>query len=81
MLEERGLRDQVGTASSMTRDQVWALEEVLAHGPYRVKVRAKGQVTIPAAIRRTLEIQAGDLFSVQLVPEGILFTPWERRAA
>ena len=39
-----------------------------------VRVQEKGQVTLPAAIRRRLGIKKGDLVAVEETPEGVLIT-------
>ncbi len=38
-------------------------------------VSEKGQVTIPAEIRKAAQLDEGDLVEVELVPEGILLRP------
>ena len=38
-------------------------------------VRGKGQITIPASIRRAARLEEGDPVEVELVPEGILLRP------
>ena len=38
-------------------------------------VRGRGQVTIPAEIRKAAQLDEGDLVEVELVPEGILLRP------
>ncbi|MCC6945464.1 MAG: AbrB/MazE/SpoVT family DNA-binding domain-containing protein [Thermomicrobiales bacterium] len=40
-----------------------------------VRVQEKGQVTLPADVRRRLGIQKGDLVSVTETPDGVLITP------
>ncbi len=40
--------------------------------PVGVRVQAKGQVTIPARIRRRLNLQPGDLVVFVETPEGVL---------
>ncbi len=42
-----------------------------------VKLKDKGQVTIPAAIRQKLAAREGDLFEIELVNGAILLTPRE----
>ena len=42
---------------------------------YQIKVRHKGQVTLPAELRRRLKIDEGSLLEVELRPEGILLKP------
>ena len=38
-------------------------------------IRGKGQVTIPASIRKAARLEEGDPIDVELVPEGILLRP------
>jgi AbrB family looped-hinge helix DNA binding protein len=38
-------------------------------------VRAKGQLTIPAKVRRAAHLKEGDPVDLQLTPEGILLRP------
>jgi AbrB family looped-hinge helix DNA binding protein len=40
-----------------------------------VRIQEKGQVTLPAAVRRALGLKKGDLVSVTQTDEGILITP------
>ena len=40
-----------------------------------VRVQEKGQVTIPAEIRRELGLKQGDLVAVTATPDGVLITP------
>ena len=40
-----------------------------------VRVQEKGQVTIPAEIRRELGLKKGDLVAVSVTREGVLITP------
>ncbi|MBX3069366.1 MAG: AbrB/MazE/SpoVT family DNA-binding domain-containing protein [Thermomicrobiales bacterium] len=40
-----------------------------------VRVQEKGQVTLPADVRRRLGIQKGDLVSVTETPDGVVITP------
>lgn len=42
-----------------------------------VRVQEKGQVTLPAEVRRKLGIKKGDLVAVIETAEGILITPQE----
>jgi AbrB family looped-hinge helix DNA binding protein len=42
-----------------------------------VRVQEKGQVTLPASIRRHLGIKKGDLVSVVETPQGVLIRPQE----
>ena len=46
-----------------------------------VRVQEKGQVTLPADVRRKFGLQKGDLVSVVETPEGILITPQALLAA
>ena len=41
------------------------------------RIQEKGQVTLPAAIRRQLGLKKGDLVAVTPTPAGILITPQE----
>lgn len=40
-----------------------------------VRIQEKGQVTLPADIRRRLGLKKGDLVAVEETPEGVLITP------
>jgi len=40
-----------------------------------VRVQEKGQVTLPAGIRKRLGLKKGDLVAVIETPEGVLITP------
>lgn len=42
---------------------------------YRVKVKRKGQVTVPAHIREKMKIDEGTMLEVKEHPEGILLRP------
>lgn len=42
---------------------------------YKVKVKHKGQVTVPASIRKRMKIDEGALLEVEEVPDGILLKP------
>ena len=42
---------------------------------YRVRVKSKGQVTIPVRIRKRMDIGEGTLVEVREHPEGILLKP------
>ena len=42
-----------------------------------VRVQEKGQVTLPADIRKRLGLKKGDLVAVVETPEGVLITPQE----
>jgi AbrB family looped-hinge helix DNA binding protein len=44
-------------------------------GSTLVRVQEKGQVTLPARIRKQLGIQKGDLVSVTETSDGVLITP------
>ncbi len=45
--------------------------------PKLVRVQEKGQVTLPADVRRKLGLKKGDLVSVAETADGILITPQE----
>jgi AbrB family looped-hinge helix DNA binding protein len=40
-----------------------------------VRVQEKGQVTIPASVRKRLGIKTGDLVAIEETAEGVLITP------
>ena len=42
-----------------------------------VRVQEKGQVTLPAEVRKNLGLKKGDLVAVTETPEGVLITPQE----
>jgi AbrB family looped-hinge helix DNA binding protein len=42
-----------------------------------VRIQEKGQVTLPAEVRRKLGLKRGDLVAVIDTPEGVLITPQE----
>ena len=42
-----------------------------------VRVQEKGQVTLPAEVRRTLGLKKGDLVAIVETEEGVLITPRE----
>ena len=42
-----------------------------------VRVQEKGQVTLPAELRRKLGLKKGDLVAVEETEEGLLITPQE----
>ena len=42
-----------------------------------VRVQEKGQVTLPAEVRRKLGLKKGDLVAVAVTEEGLLITPQE----
>jgi antitoxin PrlF len=46
-----------------------------------VRVQEKGQITLPADVRRRLGVKKGDLVSVVETEEGVLITPQEVLAA
>jgi AbrB family looped-hinge helix DNA binding protein len=46
-----------------------------------VRVQEKGQVTLPAEVRKNLGLKKGDLVAVTQTPEGVLITPQEVIAA
>src|SRR5262245_55415248 len=41
------------------------------------RIQEKGQVTLPASLRRRLGLKQGDLVAVTETPDGILITPQE----
>jgi AbrB family looped-hinge helix DNA binding protein len=45
--------------------------------PKLVRVQEKGQVTLPADVRKRLGLKKGDLVAVTPTPEGVLITPQE----
>jgi AbrB family looped-hinge helix DNA binding protein len=45
--------------------------------PKLVRVQEKGQVTLPADVRRQLGLKKGDLVAVTQTEDGILITPQE----
>ncbi len=42
-----------------------------------VRVQEKGQITLPAGLRRRLGLKKGDLVAVEETDEGVLITPQE----
>jgi AbrB family looped-hinge helix DNA binding protein len=46
-----------------------------------VRVQEKGQVTLPAEVRKSLGLKKGDLVAVTQTPDGVLITPQEVVAA
>ncbi len=42
-----------------------------------VRIQAKGQVTLPVAVRKRLGLKKGDLVAVVETPDGVLITPQE----
>ena len=46
-----------------------------------VKIRERGQVTLPASMRRKLGFKDGDLVAVLETPDGVLITRREQLAA
>jgi AbrB family looped-hinge helix DNA binding protein len=42
-----------------------------------VRVQEKGQVTLPADVRRSLGLKKGDLVAVTQTPDGVLLIPQE----
>lgn len=42
---------------------------------YKIRVKHKGQVTVPASIRKKLKIDEGAILEVEELPEGILLKP------
>ena len=47
----------------------------MAAGRRLVRIQEKGQVTLPADIRKRLGLKKGDLVAVEGTPEGVLITP------
>jgi AbrB family looped-hinge helix DNA binding protein len=45
----------------------------------RTKVSTKGQVVLPAPLRRRLGIRAGDPLEANIEAGRIILTPWKRR--
>jgi antitoxin PrlF len=45
-----------------------------------VRVQEKGQVTLPAGIRKRLGLKKGDYVAVEETPEGVLITPQAAQA-
>lgn len=45
--------------------------------PKFVRIQVKGQVTLPAAVRKQLGLKKGDLVAITATPEGALITPQE----
>jgi len=45
--------------------------------PKLVRIQEKGQVTLPAAVRKRLGLKKGDLVAVTPTADGILLTPQE----
>ena len=45
-----------------------------------VRVQEKGQVTLPAEVRRALKLKKGDLVAVETTENGVLLTPQETLA-
>jgi AbrB family looped-hinge helix DNA binding protein len=40
-----------------------------------VRIQEKGQITLPAAVRKRLGLKKGDMVAVVATPEGVLITP------
>jgi AbrB family looped-hinge helix DNA binding protein len=49
----------------------------LAGRKHLVRVQVKGQVTLPADLRRKMGLKKGDLVTVVETPDGVLITPQE----
>jgi AbrB family looped-hinge helix DNA binding protein len=47
----------------------------VATEPKLVRIQEKGQVTLPAEVRRNLGLKKGDLVAVEETDEGILISP------
>lgn len=45
--------------------------------PKLVRIQEKGQVTLPADVRKRLGLKKGDLVAVVETPDGVLITPQE----
>jgi len=45
--------------------------------PKLVRIQEKGQVTLPAEVRKRLGLKKGDLVAVMATPDGVLITPQE----
>jgi AbrB family looped-hinge helix DNA binding protein len=55
-------------------------EDLMATDVKLVRVQEKGQVTIPADIRRRLRLEKGDLVAMVETPEGLLLSPRAAKA-
>src|SRR5262249_15192399 len=55
----------------------WESERPMRRSSARVRseVRGKGQITIPAALRKAAHIDEGDLVELEVTAEGILMRP------
>ena len=42
---------------------------------FRSEVRGKGQITIPASVRRAAHLDEGDIVELEVTPNGILMRP------
>ena len=47
----------------------------MAAQQHLVRVQEKGQVTLPAAVRKRLGLKKGDLVAIEETREGVLITP------
>ena len=47
----------------------------MAAEPKYVRIQEKGQMTLPADIRKRLGLKKGDYVAVEETPDGVLFTP------
>ena len=45
-----------------------------------IKISSKGQVALPAALRRKLDLRAGDAMEVRIDGSSIILTPRRKRA-
>jgi AbrB family looped-hinge helix DNA binding protein len=52
-------------------------ENEMAAARNLVRVQEKGQVTLPASIRKRMGLKKGDLVAIVETPEGVLITPQE----
>jgi antitoxin PrlF len=49
----------------------------MVSAPRLVRIQEKGQVTLPADVRKRLGLKKGDLVAVVATPDGVLITPQE----
>lgn len=62
--------------STMSESMTFGVPTMSAERTF-VRVQEKGQVTLPAAIRRRLGLKKGDLVAIVATPDGVLITPQE----
>jgi antitoxin PrlF len=68
-------RSEGGIAcDTMTESMTFGVSPVAAERKL-VRIQEKGQVTLPADIRKRLGLKKGDLVAVKETPEGVLITP------